>query len=85
MTDIHAHILPGIDDGAPDMAAALEMAAMAVESGVKTIVATPHCMDFAKRQNLWDSQLQAELSAFRRILTKEKIHFIRSGFLFGGP
>ena len=87
MTDIHAHILPGIDDGAPDMAAALEMAAMAVESGVKTIVATPHCMDFAKRQNLWDSQLQAELSAFRRILAKEKIPLeILPGMeIFGTP
>ena len=87
MTDIHAHILPGIDDGAPDMDAAIEMAAMAVESGVKTIVATPHCMDFAKRQNLWDSQLQAELSAFRRILTKEKIPLeILPGMeIFGTP
>ena len=26
MIDIHAHILPGIDDGAPDMDAALAMA-----------------------------------------------------------
>ena len=43
MIDIHAHILPGIDDGAEDMYDTLEMARMAVESGVTAIVATPHC------------------------------------------
>ncbi len=73
MIDIHAHILPGIDDGAPNVGAALEMAAMAVESGVTTLVATPHCMDFADRKNFWDNQLITEISAFRTLLAKEKI------------
>lgn len=31
MIDIHAHILPGLDDGAPDLDTALEMAVLAVE------------------------------------------------------
>ena len=52
MTDIHAHILPGIDDGAPDMRQALQMAELAVGSGVKTVVATPHCIDYAPTKNL---------------------------------
>ena len=43
MIDIHAHILPGIDDGAEDMYDTLEMARMAAESGLTAIVATPHC------------------------------------------
>lgn len=43
MIDIHAHILPGIDDGAEDMYDTLEMAKMAVECGVTAMVATPHC------------------------------------------
>lgn len=43
MIDIHAHILPGIDDGAVDFYDMLEMAQIAVESGVKGMVATPHC------------------------------------------
>lgn len=43
MIDLHAHILPGIDDGAADIYETLEMAAIAVESGVTKIVATPHC------------------------------------------
>lgn len=43
MIDIHAHILPGIDDGAEDLYDTLEMAQMAVDSGVDKIIATPHC------------------------------------------
>lgn len=43
MVDIHAHILPGIDDGARDIYDTLEMAAIAADSGVTSIVATPHC------------------------------------------
>lgn len=42
MIDIHAHILPGVDDGSPDMFDSLLMAEMAVESGVNTVIATPH-------------------------------------------
>lgn len=43
MVDIHAHILPGIDDGAEDIYDTLEMAQLAADSGVRAIVATPHC------------------------------------------
>lgn len=43
MVDIHAHILPGIDDGAADLYDTLEMAKIAVENGVTAMVATPHC------------------------------------------
>ncbi|MCA9261145.1 MAG: hypothetical protein KDA61_18145 [Planctomycetales bacterium] len=41
-TDIHCHLLPGIDDGAADLAASLQMAEMAVGDGISTIVVTPH-------------------------------------------
>jgi protein-tyrosine phosphatase len=40
--DIHAHILPGIDDGPEDLAGSLVMARAAAESGITTLVATPH-------------------------------------------
>lgn len=42
MTDIHMHILPGLDDGAEDIYEALEMADAAARDGVRNIVATPH-------------------------------------------
>lgn len=40
--DIHAHLLPGIDDGPADLEQSLAMARAAVESGISTIAATPH-------------------------------------------
>jgi protein-tyrosine phosphatase len=40
--DLHSHILPALDDGAPDIEASLEMARMAAADGVSTMVATPH-------------------------------------------
>lgn len=43
MIDLHAHILPGLDDGAVDIYDSIEMAALAYEYGTKVIVATPHC------------------------------------------
>lgn len=42
MIDIHAHILPGVDDGSRDIIDSILLAEMAVESGVSTIIATPH-------------------------------------------
>jgi protein-tyrosine phosphatase len=42
LIDLHCHILPGIDDGAPDLEAALEMARIAVEDGIHTLACTPH-------------------------------------------
>ena len=42
MIDIHAHILPGVDDGARSMEEACELVKMLVEAGFATIIATPH-------------------------------------------
>ncbi len=42
MIDLHCHILPGVDDGADSLDDALQMARMATDSGVRTIVTTPH-------------------------------------------
>ena len=42
MIDIHAHILPGVDDGAKNWEQSLEMAHMAVKDGIRVMVATPH-------------------------------------------
>ena len=43
MIDIHTHVLPGVDDGAEDLDDALALLAMAADSGVDTVVTTPHC------------------------------------------
>lgn len=40
--DIHAHVLPGIDDGPSDLESALLMLRAAASAGIATIAATPH-------------------------------------------
>lgn len=40
--DIHCHILPGVDDGAPDLDAALQMLKQEAQEGVGEIILTPH-------------------------------------------
>ena len=40
--DIHSHILPGVDDGSPDMETTLQMLRQAMEQNVGTMIATPH-------------------------------------------
>lgn len=42
LVDTHCHILPNTDDGAKSLEEALQMANLAVKTGVHTIVATPH-------------------------------------------
>ncbi|MFI8493288.1 tyrosine-protein phosphatase [Peribacillus butanolivorans] len=42
MIDLHCHILPGVDDGSPDMQESLAMAKKAVEAGITHVFATPH-------------------------------------------
>ncbi|MGE5283127.1 MAG: tyrosine-protein phosphatase [Chloroflexota bacterium] len=42
MIDLHCHILPGVDDGALDLADSVAMARQAVNDGIETICATPH-------------------------------------------
>lgn len=42
MLDLHCHLLPAIDDGAVDLDMALQMARMAADDGIRTVVCTPH-------------------------------------------
>lgn len=42
MIDLHNHLLPGIDDGAPDLETALALTEIAVADGITHMVCTPH-------------------------------------------
>ncbi|HHW57024.1 MAG TPA: capsular biosynthesis protein [Clostridia bacterium] len=46
MVDIHCHILPNLDDGSESVDISKEMALIAVEDGIKSIVATPHYIEY---------------------------------------
>jgi protein-tyrosine phosphatase len=41
-TDIHCHILPGLDEGASTSEESLKMLELAIKDGISDIVATPH-------------------------------------------
>lgn len=43
MFDLHCHIIPGVDDGSKNMAESVSMLAQARQSGIDSIVCTPHC------------------------------------------
>ncbi len=43
-TDIHSHLLPGIDDGSPDLATSIELIKGLSEYGFKKIITTPHIL-----------------------------------------
>lgn len=43
-TDIHSHLIPGIDDGAPDLAASLKLIKGLQSLGFRALITTPHVM-----------------------------------------
>ena len=60
--DIHCHLIPGIDDGANNVAQSLEMARMAVGDGFTTVIATPHQLgNFARNAGSTIREAVAEL------------------------
>lgn len=64
MTDIHTHILPGMDDGAATVEQSLGMLKSCKEQGVDTVVLTPH---FYPWMEALDSFLERRAQAFRQL------------------
>ena len=52
MYDLHAHILPGVDDGSRTPEETLEMSRVAAETGTKIILATPHRKDVTEESSV---------------------------------
>ena len=44
-TDCHSHLLPGIDDGSPDLDSSLGLAEAAVADGITHALMTPHTLN----------------------------------------
>lgn len=47
MIDLHNHVLPGVDDGAPNLPTALRMLELAAGQGITCVCCTPHANDRA--------------------------------------
>ncbi|MBS0213856.1 MAG: capsular biosynthesis protein [Proteobacteria bacterium] len=71
MIDLHCHMLPGIDDGAPDRAVAVAMARCAANDGITHVACTPHIYP-GLYDNCRDGILR-HIEAFRAVLAEEGI------------
>ena len=59
MIDLHSHILPGVDDGARDLAQSLEIARAAIADGITVVAATPHVRhDFPTRPEAMENRVR---------------------------
>lgn len=56
MIDLHCHLLPGVDDGARDLAESVALCRLAAAEGCTDLVATPH-----RRRDPWPDLEVAEL------------------------
>ena len=57
LCDLHTHLLPGVDDGAPNMEYALQMLRNAAASDVELLAVTPHCNRSSEMRNYLDDSL----------------------------
>ena len=73
MIDIHAHILPKVDDGAVSWAESLAMAELAVKSGVTAVVATPHVVLPSANAEERVAEIGEKLARFQGELTEAGI------------
>jgi protein-tyrosine phosphatase len=96
MIDLHSHLLPGLDDGAANLAVALEMAHAFVADGVEVVACTPHILPGLYhnagpqiRQAVTDLQLRLDeagiplrlVAGADNHITPEFVHGLRSGHL----
>ena len=65
MIDLHAHIIPGFDDGAQTIEDALDMARTAVGSGVRIMTATSHADFSSLDPQIMIQEYRRGLSALR--------------------
>ena len=72
MIDLHAHILPGLDDGPEKLEEALEMAAVYEAAGFSRVMATPHWVSGSVWQQTPEKVLKW-VEVFRRALTQREI------------
>lgn len=78
--DIHAHLLPGVDDGARTIEEAMELVSQSINQGFSSIVVTPHYSrnyspkDFLKQLEILRSEVLNHYPDFK-IYAGQEIHY----------
>lgn len=71
--DMHSHILPGIDDGSPDLATSISLVKGLKALGIERCIATPHVISDLYRNT--PETIQSALDVLRQGLIQEQIDF----------
>ena len=66
LCDLHAHLLPGADDGASTLEYALQMLRNAAASDVELLAVTPHCNRSNEKRNYLDVSLLDRFSQLQQ-------------------
>ena len=73
VTDIHSHILPGIDDGSPDIDTSLFLIKGLIKLGIKQSIATPHIIGDLYRNDV--DSINNSLFILKKALSENQIDF----------
>lgn len=76
MIDVHHHLLPGLDDGSPDLTTSVSMSRMAANDGITHVVCTPHA---SGRYTFNPEIVAAKLAELRAALAAESITLTLGG------
>lgn len=69
LTELHCHIIPGVDDGSKDMETSMKMVDIAYADGIRKIVATPHYIENHLRYD--EEKLQKAFADFKEEVQKK--------------
>ncbi|MEO6288551.1 MAG: CpsB/CapC family capsule biosynthesis tyrosine phosphatase [Ginsengibacter sp.] len=70
--DIHSHILPGLDDGSPDIGTSLELVRALSEAGINRLICTPHIIADIYRNT--PEHINAALAILKRACAENGLH-----------
>jgi protein-tyrosine phosphatase len=77
MIDLHAHILPQLDDGAESLEESIEMCRISHKDGVRTIMATPHILPGVYTNNR--STILAKVQELNEAVEKFRVQSLEFG------
>lgn len=83
VTDMHSHLVPGIDDGSPDADTSVELVRGLMDMGYQKFIATPHILwDIFKNNRSTIAPAHAELTdALKTAEVKTEIRYAAEYFL----